>query len=81
MQLCMGWSNAAAQVPNRNLTAAQARKVLAEILAFAAMEGFGVRGLVKSSLKGPKGNVEFLVHLAWPGEGYDTKLIDQVMRA
>ena len=55
-------------------------KVLEEILAFAAGEGYGIRGLVKSSLKGPKGNVEFLMHLGWPGEGYDSRMIDQAMR-
>ncbi len=44
------------------------RRVLEEILAFAAENGFGIRGLVRSPLKGPKGNTEFLVWLALPGE-------------
>ena len=48
------------------------RKVLEEILTFAQENGFGLNGLVKSSLKGPKGNVEFLVHLAWPASGQKT---------
>ncbi len=39
------------------------RRVLLEVLEFAKDEGFGLRGLVKSSLLGPKGNVEFLVWL------------------
>jgi len=44
------------------------RQVLIEILNFAAQHEFGVRGLIRSPLKGPKGNVEFLAHLAYPGE-------------
>ncbi|MBI2330829.1 MAG: TlyA family RNA methyltransferase [Chloroflexi bacterium] len=39
------------------------RQVLIDVLTFAKAEGFGLRGLVKSSLLGPKGNVEFLVWL------------------
>ena len=45
------------------------RQVLEDILGFARGVGFGLKGLVKSSLKGPKGNVEFLVHLAWREDG------------
>ena len=32
-------------------------------LSFAKNEGFGLRGLIKSPLLGPKGNAEFLVWL------------------
>lgn len=39
------------------------RRVLHEVLLFAAGLGFGVSGLIRSPLKGPKGNTEFLVHL------------------
>lgn len=39
------------------------RRVLLEVLEYAKDEGFGLRGLVKSSLLGPKGNAEFLVWL------------------
>jgi 23S rRNA (cytidine1920-2'-O)/16S rRNA (cytidine1409-2'-O)-methyltransferase len=39
------------------------RRVLLEVLEFAKNLGFGLRGLVKSSLLGPKGNAEFLVWL------------------
>jgi 23S rRNA (cytidine1920-2'-O)/16S rRNA (cytidine1409-2'-O)-methyltransferase len=46
--------------------------VLIEVLTFAQEEGFYVRGLMRSPLLGPKGNVEFL---AWLGldqeEGMD----------
>lgn len=40
------------------------RQVLLEVLAFAAQQGFGVWGLLRSPIQGPKGNVEFL---AWLG--------------
>ncbi len=38
------------------------RRVLQEILEFASLEGFSIRGLIRSPLMGPKGNVEYL---AW----------------
>lgn len=37
------------------------KQVLIDVLSFAKNEGFGLKGLVKSSLLGPKGNVEFLL--------------------
>lgn len=40
------------------------RRVLEEILDFALGQGYAVRGLIRSPLKGPKGNTEFLVHLS-----------------
>jgi 23S rRNA (cytidine1920-2'-O)/16S rRNA (cytidine1409-2'-O)-methyltransferase len=43
------------------------RQVLLDVLTFAQNEGFGLRGLIKSPLLGPKGNTEFLVWLQ-PGE-------------
>lgn len=39
------------------------KRVLIDVLTFAKNEGFGLRGLVRSSLLGPKGNAEFLVWL------------------
>jgi 23S rRNA (cytidine1920-2'-O)/16S rRNA (cytidine1409-2'-O)-methyltransferase len=45
------------------------RQVLVDVLTFAQNEGFGIRGLVKSPLTGPKGNVEFLAWLGKNGEG------------
>jgi 23S rRNA (cytidine1920-2'-O)/16S rRNA (cytidine1409-2'-O)-methyltransferase len=47
------------------------RRVVKEILDFAQKEGYGVKGLAKSPVLGPKGNVEFLV---WLGLG--TQLMD-----
>ncbi len=43
------------------------RQVLEDVLSFAHSQNYAIRGLVRSSLKGPKGNVEFLLHLAFPG--------------
>jgi 23S rRNA (cytidine1920-2'-O)/16S rRNA (cytidine1409-2'-O)-methyltransferase len=39
------------------------RAVLTDVLTFAQGQGFGVRGLVRSPVLGPKGNVEFLAWL------------------
>lgn len=39
------------------------KQVLLDILSFAKNAGFGLRGLIKSPLLGPKGNAEFLVWL------------------
>lgn len=39
------------------------RQVLLDVLAFACQQGWGVQGLVRSPVLGPKGNVEFLVWL------------------
>jgi len=44
------------------------KAILEELLTFAQDEGFGVQGLLRSPLLGPKGNVEFLAWLNWPGE-------------
>ncbi len=42
------------------------KAVLMDVLTFAQSQGFGVRGLIRSPLLGPKGNIEFL---AWMGMG------------
>jgi 23S rRNA (cytidine1920-2'-O)/16S rRNA (cytidine1409-2'-O)-methyltransferase len=42
------------------------KAILADVLTFAEEQGFGLRGLVRSPVVGPKGNVEFL---AWLGMG------------
>lgn len=57
------------------------RQVLEEVLNFSQEAGFAVMGLVKSSLKGPKGNIEFLVSLKWPGAGgsFDHAIIQQAL--
>ena len=54
------------------------RAVLTEIVAWAAAQGMGLQGLIRSPVTGPAGNVEFL---AWwlpgrPGLGDSAELID-----
>jgi 23S rRNA (cytidine1920-2'-O)/16S rRNA (cytidine1409-2'-O)-methyltransferase len=44
------------------------RKVLTEIMGFAMEEDMGIKGLIQSPLTGPKGNIEFLIHLEYPGK-------------
>lgn len=45
-------------------------KVIERVARFAYEEGgFSVLGLARSPIKGPKGNVEFLIHLRKDGEG------------
>jgi 23S rRNA (cytidine1920-2'-O)/16S rRNA (cytidine1409-2'-O)-methyltransferase len=44
------------------------RQVLLDVLGFACQEGFALRGLIRSPLTGPKGNVEFLAWLEYPGD-------------
>ncbi|MEJ5224239.1 MAG: TlyA family RNA methyltransferase, partial [Anaerolineales bacterium] len=39
------------------------RQVLSDVLSFAQQTGFSVRGLARSPVLGPKGNVEFLAWL------------------
>ena len=50
------------------------RKVLNSVLDFARQQGFVVRGLVRSSLLGPKGNTEFLAWLEYPGTGEENAM-------
>jgi len=42
------------------------RRVLEDVLRFCRDSGFGPLGLMRSPLRGPKGNVEFLL---WAREG------------
>ena len=44
------------------------RKILYEILEYAQLENFSVKGLISSPLLGPKGNREFLAYLVFPLE-------------
>jgi len=44
------------------------RQVLLDVLTAAELLGFGVEGLIRSPLLGPKGNTEFLARLSYPGE-------------
>lgn len=58
------------------------RRVLEEILSFVEKQGFGVLGLMRSPVLGPKGNIEFLV---WAEAGeisakVTEDMIDQVFK-
>lgn len=62
------------------------RRVLQEVLEFGDREGLSILGLIRSPLKGPKGNIEFLVHLGFsqektaaPAEKITT-LIDEALK-
>lgn len=57
------------------------KRVLHEILSFAHETGWGVAGLVRSPLKGPKGNSEFFVRLTTAARTVDTdRLIREALR-
>ena len=45
------------------------KAILLDVLAFARDQGFAVRGLLRSPVLGPKGNVEFLAWLDITGKG------------
>ncbi|MBX3036389.1 MAG: TlyA family RNA methyltransferase [Anaerolineales bacterium] len=56
------------------------KQVLKDVLSFAQKEGFGLKGLVKSSLLGPKGNVEFLLWMDLkPNDVLVEEMVNQVM--
>jgi 23S rRNA (cytidine1920-2'-O)/16S rRNA (cytidine1409-2'-O)-methyltransferase len=52
------------------------RQVLLDVLSFAVNEGYGLRGLIKSPLLGPKGNTEFL---AWLDLGSEEKSVEELV--
>ncbi|HET9910142.1 MAG TPA: TlyA family RNA methyltransferase [Anaerolineales bacterium] len=51
------------------------KQVLLDVLSFAQQTGFRVRGLIKSPLLGPKGNVEFL---AWLSQAQDVEAREEL---
>jgi 23S rRNA (cytidine1920-2'-O)/16S rRNA (cytidine1409-2'-O)-methyltransferase len=57
------------------------KAVLTDVLTFAQGQGFGVRGLIRSPLLGPKGNVEFLTWLGVNTQGDEEELSLLVERA
>jgi 23S rRNA (cytidine1920-2'-O)/16S rRNA (cytidine1409-2'-O)-methyltransferase len=52
------------------------RAVLVDVLTFASEQGFEKRGLMRSPILGPKGNIEFLV---WLGIGDKVKSLDSLI--
>lgn len=56
------------------------RRVLMEILEYAREQGFAIRGLARSPLKGPKGNAEFLTHLEYPANtGQQQRIMEDLI--
>lgn len=56
------------------------KQVLLDVLNYAQQTGFGLKGLVKSSLVGPKGNIEFLLWMDLiPNDLSVENLVDDVM--
>lgn len=56
------------------------KQVLLDVLNYAKQEGFGLQGLVKSSLLGPKGNVEFLLWMNMKSNDVNVEeLVESVM--
>lgn len=55
-------------------------RVLEEILIFALQEGFAVKGLTTSPLKGPAGNTEFLAWFAWGETQVDSLDLEALIR-
>jgi 23S rRNA (cytidine1920-2'-O)/16S rRNA (cytidine1409-2'-O)-methyltransferase len=45
--------------------------VIEKIMALAVREGYNIQGLSYSPITGGDGNIEFLIHLRWTGEGND----------
>lgn len=56
------------------------KQVLTDVLTFAHAEGFGVRGLIRSPLLGPKGNTEFLAWLSLSGGEEPSALIQSLFQ-
>jgi 23S rRNA (cytidine1920-2'-O)/16S rRNA (cytidine1409-2'-O)-methyltransferase len=57
------------------------RSVLENVLRSAAAAGFSAAALIRSPLKGPAGNIEFLAHLKWesqPVEFAAQEMIDMI---
>jgi 23S rRNA (cytidine1920-2'-O)/16S rRNA (cytidine1409-2'-O)-methyltransferase len=56
------------------------KQVLLDVLSYAKNEGFGLCGLVRSTLLGPKGNVEFLLWMDLkPNEVSVADMVNEVM--
>ena len=56
--------------------------VLKRMISFSAAEGYICKGLSFSPITGGDGNIEFLLHLHWPGEGQDGQELpeEEIMR-
>jgi 23S rRNA (cytidine1920-2'-O)/16S rRNA (cytidine1409-2'-O)-methyltransferase len=56
------------------------RQVLENVLNFALDAGYSIRGLIRSPLLGPKGNVEFLAHLTYDSSSANHSQADNLER-
>lgn len=52
------------------------REVIRKIIDFAVQTGFSVKNLEYSPIKGPEGNIEYLVHIKKNGEGKAEEAVD-----
>lgn len=52
------------------------RRVLQDVLGFFPASGLGTQGVIRSPLRGPRGNVEFLV---WARKGAAARTLDQAI--
>ena len=58
------------------------KDVIVKVVDFAHQNGFSVLGLTYSPVKGPEGNIEYLVHLQKSGEpvcNVDREMIDSIV--
>lgn len=55
------------------------RQVVEDIVQFSNGIGFHVRGLSFSPIKGPEGNIEYLLHLAKTGDGVQGESMDKLI--
>ena len=57
------------------------QEVIEKIIDFSIEEGFSVKGLTFSPIKGPEGNIEYLIWLGTSGENIRTSVEDLVSEA
>ncbi|MCJ7715576.1 MAG: TlyA family RNA methyltransferase [Anaerolineales bacterium] len=55
------------------------QRILTEVLGFARDQGYQIKGLIRSPLKGPEGNTEFLAWLAFPGSQGKTESVAELI--
>ena len=56
-------------------------EVIERVLDFIKTQGYYILGLTYSSIKGPSGNIEYLVHFSTKGEGIETDICAVVEEA
>jgi 23S rRNA (cytidine1920-2'-O)/16S rRNA (cytidine1409-2'-O)-methyltransferase len=61
------------------LDASVHKNVLHEVLSFGKDIGMGIRGLIQSPIKGPKGNIEYLAHFVVNDERQNSQSLEQLI--